>query len=127
MLPVLHFGTPDDEDTSGHAPAPPLTIVSERYFAGVESKIQTAAKTLSLLHKHFNKKRMDDLVAAAEVKRDGDEARSHLHELEGRMDAYMMEASRARPHDQNNTRKRHAPTRSSRKNNTDGSDDEEIK
>jgi FtsZ-binding cell division protein ZapB len=129
VFPVPHFATPFDEDTagpSGHAPAPPVMTVSERYLAGLESRIQTAAKTLSLLQKRFNN-RKDDPTAAAEVKTDLDAARSHLHELEGRLDAYMLETSRPRPDqpDQHSSGKQPAPSRASRKRSTDGSDEEE--
>jgi hypothetical protein len=129
MFPVLHFAIPDDEDTagpSGHAPAPALMIVSERYLAALEFRIQTAAKTLSLLQKRFNN-RKDDPIAAAEVKTYVDAARNHLHELEGRLDTCMLETSPSRPdeEDRHITRQRHAPSRASRKHSTDGSDDEE--
>jgi hypothetical protein len=50
---------------------------------------------LCVLLKRFNKKR-DDHAAATEVKLDRDVARIHLHEQEGSLDAYVLEAPNAR-------------------------------
>jgi hypothetical protein len=93
------YASPDDDAIAcplGHALAPPITTLSERYLIGMEFRIQAAFKTLSVLHKMFNNNK-NDPAAAAEVKPDLDATRSHLHEqLESRLDAYMPEASRAR-------------------------------
>jgi hypothetical protein len=98
--------------------------VSDRYLAGREAWIQTAAKTMSLLQKRPNN-RKDDPSLTTLVKSDLDAARSHLNELETRMDAYVLEASRARPDKPDHTTgKRPAPSRSCRRNVPDGSDDE---
>jgi hypothetical protein len=129
VFTALIFAAADDDDKASpfdHAPARPVTTMSERYLAGLQSRIQTAANTLSLLQKRFNDNK-DDPAAAAEAKPDLDVARSHLHELESRMDAYMLEASRARPDfPDRNTEKRQAPSRSSKRSAPDGSDDEEA-
>jgi hypothetical protein len=51
VFPAILFTTPGDEDTAGpseHAPTPHVTTLSERYLAGLESRIQ--AETLYVLH-----------------------------------------------------------------------------